>query len=261
MSVSHARFAQNGFAKITGSAELKQFTDDIIREIKELAQSHEIDVSMGHRCASKPIPQGPNRTNFYRGLRYLPSLGRLANSHMLTALSKELGLARPIVMNASNIRMDDAGENVNKFHWHQDFTYLLGSKNSITYWIPLQDVSSTLGGIEVVAGSHKKGLAEFEVTNDVAKQKTSHISPNDIVLSSEPSQTATPMELNYGEAVVFSQFLLHRSLEHTGHHTRWTVQIRHSDATDAFFREHGCPMGDTTTILKQETLLNALKDR
>ena len=123
--------------------------------------------------------------------------------------------------------------------------------NSITYWLPLQPVSSTLGGIEVVPGSHRESLRKFKVMNEAAKSKSSHLSPNDIVLEEEPKEPGDAVELEYGDGIVFSQFLLHRSLEHSGHRIRWTVQVRHSDALDENYRDRGARMGDGSQKKKE----------
>jgi len=240
--------------------ELIGYLADIKDEIGKLAISYGFaDPFDGNADCFDP-PVGDPRNRFYRSLRYLPSLGRLANSAFLANASKEIGLSLPLVMNASNIRMDQGGSNPNKFHWHQDYTYLLGSMNSVTYWFPLQSVSATLGGIEIVPSSHEKHLRRFKVTNDLAKAKSGHLSPNDLVLEEEPRSGAVAVELDYGDGIVFSQFLLHRSLEHAGAHTRWTVQVRISDALDEDYREFGCPMGDTTTILQHGALRTKLVD-
>lgn len=260
MPLSAEYFQTEGYATIAGCNAFKSATDRIKQDINDLAQSYGLNIPFGESQKPFEITPGTARTNFYRSLRYLPSLGRLANSEFLCEFSRQMGIIQPIVMNASNIRMDEGGDNTNKFHWHQDYTYLLGSKNSVTYWIPLQDVSRELGGIELVPGSHKSGIADFAATSDMAIEKTSHISPADIKLEDEPLSEAEAVQLDYGDALVFSQFLLHRSLDHGGSHIRWTIQIRHSDAMESFFREHGCPMGDTTTILKQTELLRALRN-
>ena len=259
MSLEINSFNDLGYSILISSDALKAAIDEIRNDVIDLAHSYGFEIAIGEEDEGSEVPLGADRSNFYRSLRYLPSLGRLAHSSILCDASVKLGLRRPIVMNASNIRMDKGGVNPNKFHWHQDYTYLLGSSNSVTYWIPLQNVSRELGGVELIPGSHASGISEFVEASETVKQKTSHISPSDIVLKTEPETAAEAVDLQYGDALVFSQFLLHRSVEHSGPHTRWTVQIRHSDALEPFYREHGGPMGDTTTILKQPELLQALR--
>ncbi|MFD0670946.1 phytanoyl-CoA dioxygenase family protein [Cohnella sp. GCM10027633] len=46
---------------------------------------------------------------------------------------------------------------------HQDFLHIQGAANTWTCWIPLGDVSRSLGGLTVLKGSHKSGL--LGVTN------------------------------------------------------------------------------------------------
>lgn len=252
------QFKELGFAALKSAPGIVGYLDDIKEEISELACSYGFVDPFGNGEVQFDPPKGEDRNRFYRSLRYLPSLGRLANSNLLADASKQIGLSLPLVMNASNIRMDQGGHNPNKFHWHQDYTYLLGSLNSVTYWLPLQPVSATLGGIEIVPGSHKENLRQFKIVNEAAKMKTGHLSPNDLELAQEPTEQKQAVELEYGDGIVFSQFLLHRSLEHASPHTRWTVQVRVSDALETHYREFGCPMGDTTTILQHDDLRSKL---
>lgn len=257
-SKDNVHFQELGFATFKDVSDLRPYLDDIKEEISTLARSYGFADPFGDDQAHFDPPQGDERHRFYRSLRYLPSLGRLANSLLLTNASKQIGLSLPLVMNASNIRMDQGGHNPNKFHWHQDYTYLLGSLNSVTYWLPLQPVSATLGGIEIVPGSHKENLRQFKIVNEEASAKTGQLSPNDLALAEEPKDPRQAVELDYGDGIVFSQFLLHRSLEHSGPHTRWTIQVRISDALEDHYREFGCPMGDTTTILRHDELRSKL---
>ena len=174
-------------------------------------------------------------------------------------MSEKLGLKKPIVMNASNIRMDFPVQNPNKFEWHQDFPYLMGSSNAVTYWLPLQAVSAEMGSIEIISGSHRAGLASYNVSADSARSKSAQLSPQDLVLADQSKLKGAPVEMGYGQGIVFSTFLLHRSIVHVGNSIRWTVQVRHSDAHDEFFIKNNCPMGDRTTILRENlTGLSAL---
>ena len=252
-------YPEQGYAHIRRSPCLAGYLDEIQSEISNIA------TSMGNPDPfsddTSVLPNGELRTSFYRALRYLPSLAKLGSCSELTGISKALGMQNPIVMNASNIRMDEGGNNPNSFAWHQDYTYLLGSMNSVTYWIPMQKVSKTLGGIEIVPASHRKGLAEFEATNETVKEKTSNVAPKEIRLVAPPTENIQAVELDRGDLIVFSQFLLHRSLNHLGSRVRWTIQVRHSDASDPTFLRHGSPMGDTNTIFRNPELLAELKER
>jgi hypothetical protein len=246
-------FSDDGYLLVEQASWILHHLEILQNEINTLAD--QLGISRPFSDEIFNIPNEDLKTKFYRGLRYLPSLAQLGSCEELISMSKALGLKNPIVMNASNIRMDEGGANPHSFHWHQDYTYLLGSLNSLTYWIPMQKVNKTLGGIEIVAGSHKKGLEPFEPENESVMLKTSNVSPKEIRLVSPPHDNIQAISLERGGLVAFSQFLLHRSLDHEGPHVRWTIQIRHSDASEPDFLRHGCPMGDTSTIYQNPELL------
>ena len=48
---------------------------------------------------------------------------------------------------------------------HQDWRSMQGSLNSAVVWIPLIDIDSNLGALEVIPGSHMKGLLPTERMN------------------------------------------------------------------------------------------------
>lgn len=191
--------------------------------------------------------QSENRRMFYNLLRYVPALSALSGCVEIQRLSKTLGLDTPVVMKACNIRMDLPYEDEFLFHWHQDITYLLGSLNSITYWMPLTPVNRSNGTIEVLPGTHRGGVLPFEYTGRDALVKSKVMSPKDIRLSVEPTESGVFIEAEPGDVVIFSQLLLHRSTPNRSSSSRWSVQIRHTDI-DRDFIAAGCPLGDRGNI-------------
>jgi hypothetical protein len=186
---------------------------------------------------------------FYDSLRYSISLTKLSTNSKILALVKELGLEHPIGMNQDNIRMDEPTRDEVLFHWHQDITYLLGSKNSVTLWIPLGKTDLFHGTIGVKPIKEKK-IYDFEVVNPEAIKKTNSLSPKDIVLSeSVDISDEIAIEANRGDVIAFSQYLLHRSRSNRSNLCRWTIQLRYSDLLEPNFVLSGMPMGDRQTIL------------
>jgi hypothetical protein len=252
-------FERNGCLVLKGNGWLRDHIYQMRMDIAEVARAYGLEDPFSKHAPI--LPDGPARTVFYRSLRYLPSLSRLATSHHLIEIVKSLGLKTPLLMNASNIRMDEGGNNPHRFEWHQDYTYLLGSANSITFWIPFQDISNELGGLEYVPGSHRSGLFDFHAATREAEAKAANLSPKDIVLDKPPDVPGRIAEMSAGEMMVFSQFLLHRSHGHHGTHTRWTAQIRYSDASDQGFADLRVPMGDNTTIFKRQDVRSTFRQQ
>ena len=250
-------FNKDGYLILNEKHWLQDHLSNLKRDIGHLAVAN--GLADPFNGAGISLPNGQKRTVFYRSLRYLPSLMRLATEPRMIEIAKSVGIKAPLLMNASNIRMDEGGENLHRFEWHQDFTYLLGSTNSITFWIPLQRISEELVGLEFVPGSHQQGLYDFHTANEQAVDKDANLSPKDLAIDHPPEEAGKIAEMDSGNILVFSQFLLHRSHGHLGNHTRWTVQIRYSDAFDKDFANFGAPLGDNTTILRRNDIRNAMK--
>lgn len=207
-------------------------------------------------------PIKPEYTNkigeYYKTLRYLPELLMLASSNKIISLMKNLGLERPCIMNANNIRVDTP-DNRALFHWHQDTTYLLGSINAITVWIALTGANRQRGSIELIPGSHKSGFFPFFFPNGTPAQK-SYVSPRDLYLLEEPIGDPLMVEVDPGDLVIFHQMLLHRSTPNFSNYPRITVQLRYSDFNNKEFKKAGYPFGDQTNIAHVPHYLSLLKD-
>ncbi|MFN8309513.1 MAG: phytanoyl-CoA dioxygenase family protein [Chitinophagales bacterium] len=88
------------------------------------------------------------------------------------------------------------------FPLHQDWTFVDESNfTSIYIWMPLQDVDVRNGCLHVVPGSHQI----------LDKVRGPNINPTYEKYSSKLSEFLVPVPLKAGQAVVFSQALLHSS--------------------------------------------------
>jgi ectoine hydroxylase-related dioxygenase (phytanoyl-CoA dioxygenase family) len=195
------------------------------------------------------------QSEFYNSLRYFTSLKKFSALDKNIKLANELGLKHPCIMNACNIRMDTP-ENKNLFHWHQDTTYLLGSLNALTFWVPLTEVNIKNGTIELVPKTHNKGFYPFKNLKPIDELKYKRgLSPTDIYLVEEPKKNVIHVEAKPGDLIVFYQMLLHRSTPTKCEYTRWSVQLRYSDLKDEKFLDSGYPFGDVNNIYKTNYIL------
>jgi hypothetical protein len=241
-------FREQGFAVIEGYFATTRFLDDIVEEIVALGRIFESNFDLSTAAQQINSFTAAARSSFYSGLRYLPSLARLASSELLVQTSHDLGLEFPAVMRSSNIRMDMPQDAKHLFHWHQDITYLLGSLNSVTYWIPFDRVNRASGTVEVVGGSHRHGVAPVRYTPGGEPPVFKSMSPKDLVLLHEPEQPGVAIEAERGDLVVLSQLVMHRSVPNSGNRVRWTAQIRHADLAEPEFVAAGYPWGDATNL-------------
>lgn len=249
-----ALYRTNGYLIIRNFFSDLTPLERVMAEITQLGRVFNPEFKMNVASHLLTMPK-TERGNFYRGLRYLPSLTMLASSNLLTGTSRQLGLSIPAVMHSYNIRMDVPNEGQHLFHWHQDIAYLLGSLNSITYWLPLGKADAHHGGVSLISGSHLRGLAPVRYTREGEPSPTRVMSPKDLVLIDEPTNACEAIDVQLGDLVVFSQLILHKSAPNHSDQVRWTIQIRHSDFGEARFAAAGFPFGDDTNLFHNDYLV------
>jgi hypothetical protein len=252
------QFDRDGFLVLRGVIATDPTYLTIRQEVERIGRLFDPNFEFERAAASIEALSRKQRGALYHSLRYLSSITQMACHPMLLDLSRELGLCEPAVMHSYNLRMDLPEEDEFLFHWHQDSTYLLGSANALTYWIPLVPVSrESVGSIAVIPGSHRDGIRAYRTRFDSAggPPQWLSLSPKDVHLCTEPDPaTALDIVAMPGDIVVFSQLLLHASLPNRGAGARWTVQVRHADLSEPDFIAAGFPMGDHTNIVHHQYL-------
>ena len=120
-----------------------------------------------------------------------------------------------------------------EFYWktppHQDWRSMQGSLDSVVVWIALVDVDVGLGALEVVPGSHRRGLLADRLLDGFGQ--THELVDADF----------TSIEMHKGDALFFSSFLVHRSGTNVREDIRWSAQFRYNNLAEAAFVERGYP--------------------
>lgn len=111
---------------------------------------------------------------------------------------------------------------------HQDWRSIQGSLNSVVIWVPLVDVPAEMGPLEIIPGSHLRGLC------------TDRIEDNFGVCSVDESEFV-PVEVAAGDALIISTFLIHRSGNNVSDRIRWSCHFRYNDLEEKSFMERGYP--------------------
>ena len=106
---------------------------------------------------------------------------------------------------------------------HQDFFYLPYSKNSITLWIPLQNTSKINGALKIIPKSH----TNFKLHNHTAKD----VKFNKLDQHFDEKDFKT-INVNLGQALIFSSYLVHKSGDNKSNHIRMSFNIRFNDLYD-----------------------------
>ncbi|MDZ4074554.1 MAG: phytanoyl-CoA dioxygenase family protein [Hylemonella sp.] len=184
----------------------------------------------------------------YDRLHYLPSLSRLSGNRALHEAMVTLGMKHPVLMGCCNMRYDVPRDAKHLFDWHQDSIYLLGSLNAVTIWIPFGPVDEQHGSIEVIPGSHVRGIYPFKKISEKPVMQNIPFLQRDLAIDYEVQETPVAVTADVGDIVVFNQMLLHRSTPNSSLRPRWTAQIRLSDLGCQWFIENKCPTGDKKNI-------------
>ena len=164
----------------------------------------------------------------YDQIRNMPELyGLIFTSDFLKKISKVSGIKIPILTTSKiTIRLDmPNGQGSTLTKPHQDYVAHQGSSNSITIWIPLQDTLYKNGSLNIIKGSHKKGFV-----SDNLNWKTNKISSN--LISKKKANTIGKfenIETKFGEVLLFSTFLVHKSGLNLSTNIRYSINIRFND--------------------------------
>ena len=144
-----------------------------------------------------------------------PLIYKLAATKKLINFAKIAGIKKPYFKTAPIIRVDMPNDHKQSYGMHQDYPFSVGSKNSITIWIPLQDVSTKNGCLKLVEGSHKMKKIYKTDKNNIIKNQYKFNFKN------------VPCKI--GDALIFSQCLIHKSGYNSSNSVRFSIQIRFSD--------------------------------
>jgi ectoine hydroxylase-related dioxygenase (phytanoyl-CoA dioxygenase family) len=165
--------------------------------------------------------------------QHLISLHRLALNELLVAKLHDFGIktpnicTRPVMFfNSSHLAKSEA---YYKAPPHQDWRSMQGSLNSMVVWVPLIDIGKDLGALEIIPGSHLFGLLD-SVEDDWYR-----------TIEGTTDDQYVPVEVEAGDALFFSAFLLHRSGDNTTDSIRWSCHFRYNDLDEPTFIERKYP--------------------
>ena len=178
-------------------------------------------------------------TGVYDIIKMDPLLYEMSSFKEFIYLAKKLGLKNPTFGTRPQVRIDMPDDPKFSFKSHQDYQFNCGSKNSLTIWIPLQTVSQNNGALKVSRGSHlgyknylygKNGKFNVNLEKNIRK-KILNKNHYDLSLNDKEFNFET-VNMKSGQALVFSQFLVHKSGYNKSNKVRFSVQLRFTDLAD-----------------------------
>jgi len=173
-------------------------------------------------------------TNCGKHAQHLICLHRLSLDERITGALRDLGLAFPNistrpVMYFNSPRLAKK-EVYHRLSQHQDWRSMQGSLDSVVVWVPLVHIDKALGALEIVPGSHRHGLMPADMEDGYG-----HIA--------DPVDAAAfvPLEVEKGDALLFSTFLVHQSGTNVTSAIRWSCHFRYNNLSEKTFVERGLP--------------------
>ena len=167
--------------------------------------------------------------------QYLPSVHALGAHGPVLDLVHGLGIAHPVIAARPVVHVvsDDlkVPDGYHRTPHHQDWRSIQGSLDALVVWLPLVAIEPGFNALEVVPGSHRRGLLAT----------TPHPFGNTVVDELIDESEYVPVEVRPGDAVVFSMFTVHRTGPATRPGVRWAVSLRYNNVDEASFIAHDYP--------------------
>ena len=173
--------------------------------------------------------------NCGKHIQHLVSLHKLSMNEAIIDKMRSLGVSFPVISTRPVLYFNTPHlakkEVYNKLTAHQDWRSMQGSLDSIVIWVPLVDIDISLGALEVVPGSHKQGLLESDLIDGYGKLENKKFEEMKFV----------PVNVNKGDALFFSAFLVHQSGNNVTESIRWSCHFRYNNMYEPTFIERNFP--------------------
>lgn len=167
--------------------------------------------------------------------QYLPSLHRLGTEGPVLDAVNALGLAQPVISTRPVVHIiSDDLVVPNGYHRtpaHQDWRSVQGSLDALVVWVPFVPVEPGQNALEVVRGSHRKGLLPT----------VPHAFGNAVAPGVLDDGDFVPLTVAPGDLVVFSMLLVHRTGEGAAPGVRWAASFRYNNLDEPSFIERDFP--------------------
>jgi ectoine hydroxylase-related dioxygenase (phytanoyl-CoA dioxygenase family) len=164
----------------------------------------------------------------------LVSLQRLVSCPEITALVEAFGIQTPTMPTMPVVHIMSDRLKIPGGYFgiapHQDWPSIQGGLDTITMWVPLLDVGSKQFPIEVIPGSHLRGLWEGEIADNALEIRKGFVD-SDFV----------SVPVARGDVVIFSGFTVHRTGLRDCRGLRIASSTRYENAAEPTFVERNYP--------------------
>ena len=169
--------------------------------------------------------------NCGKQVQHLISLHSLSLNGKILNLLNELGFTfpsistRPVLFfNHPKLAKDKVYHTVDS---HQDWRSMQGSLDSVVIWIPLLNIGKDLGALEILPGSHLDGLRTDHIESGFGMVQLTEIEKEQLL----------SVEVEIGDILLFSSFLIHQSGNNITDEPRWSCHFRYNNLDEKTFIE------------------------
>jgi phytanoyl-CoA hydroxylase len=177
----------------------------------------------------------PTLMNCGKQIQHLISLHRFSLHERILNVLAEIGLQFPVISTRPVMFFNHPRLAQKKVFYkvdaHQDWRSMQGSLNSVVIWFPLVDINKDLGALEIVPGSHLSGLMTEKIEQGFGM----------VHVDEAMQQKMIQVEVEQGDALLFSSFLVHQSGENITDKPRWSCHFRYNDLEEPSFVDRHYP--------------------
>lgn len=164
----------------------------------------------------------PDFMRVYGGMYKLPEFHALQHHPNLVGLFERM-LGKPLLPHPHLIgRTVFPGREEFTTPAHQDFIGIQGTAETYTAWIPLSDVPSEMGGLQVAAASHTCGVYDYRPTLGTGGQEVTD--PLTGAWRSNPFEQ--------GDVLIFHSMAVHKGVPNRSDRLRLSMDARYQKASD-----------------------------
>ena len=241
-----SEYQTNGVLKIKLDNEIISLTRAFLQELS-LYLDHYFGSSFREQPVEKRLHSLAKESRseigkLYQVIRRFPSMKKLACHDWFIAIAQDLMDSKLVsCCNFVAARFDFPGESKYATAPHQDFPYIQGSPDALTFWLPFVDVPFTTGAPSYVPASHRDGpqpVIEREIDNS---NGTASIEASELEVWSRLDYQK--IEVMEDECLVFSTNLIHKSEPNLSDYCRITTQLRFDNLINQTSWEKGFPEG------------------
>jgi hypothetical protein len=207
------------------AACFQEIVDDFARELREsgdLATLHE-DLPFDKRWAAIRAEVPATSPMVWRRVLVRPAIYRLWFEPALVGAARTLLGPELRAYDLFNGRPREPHAPLQTIDWHQDAfnsaEWHEADGRILTFWVPLVPVDPESGCLAVVPGSHNQG---------VRGKKTDEFGITRVDAFADGEPAGVPMPMEPGDALMFNELVLHRSLPNVSDRVRWSIDIRFS---------------------------------